>query len=139
LTLDHLARFPRGLSGACCNHRLFDDGLRRLRVLFEVLAKSIVYDALDQAFHFARYELTFCLRVEARVWVFDGDDCSEALSHIVSPKWVLELPNEVMGRAIGVEGARKSRSKASEVGAAVPIMHVVRVAVDAFIIGIVPL
>ncbi len=139
LSLHHLARTPGRLAGTRREHRLFDDALAGLWILFEVLAELLVDDALDDAFDLARHQFVFGLGGKRWIRVLHRYDGGEPLTHVLAPERVLEIFEELLARPVLVDNTCQRRPEACQVRTPVTVEHVVGVGKNRLVIGVAPL
>ena len=72
-------------------------------------AELFADDGLDDALHLARDELGLRLRIERRIGMLDRDDRGEAFANVFADEALLDVFEQVLRGAVGVERARERR------------------------------
>ena len=124
LAADRLARLARGLAGAVCHHRLFENGLAHGRIFLKIFRKLRRDDGADERAHGGVAELGLRLALKLRVGQLDRHNGGQSLAHIVAGDLVVGL-DVALFEAVGVEHARERALEALLVHAALGGMDVV--------------
>ncbi len=122
----------RGLDG------LADDLAADGRVLLEVLAQLLV-DELGHLAGDVAVELALGLALELGLRNLDADDGGETFAHVVAGEVLLDVFEELLLLAEGVDGAGEGAAEAGEMGAAVDGVDVVGEAEDVLAVAVVVL
>src|SRR6185436_3960269 len=139
LAASHLARLARGFARTRRVDDLADDRLGFGRVLEQEFGELFGDRRLDDALHFRREQLVLGLRGELGIGQLHRKDCRETFAGVVTRGRDLLLLGRHLFFDVVVERARKRGTEAGEMGAAVLLRDVVRVAEHRFGIRIVPL
>jgi hypothetical protein len=91
-----------------------------------MLAHGVLYDALDVA----RDQLALGLRIEGRIGVLDVQHADQALASIIPRDPHLDLFEQALGLPVGIQGLGQRSAQTGQVGAAVLVVDVIRVAAD---------
>src|SRR5262249_33729269 len=86
LSAGEIARLARRLTGARRGHRLFEDDVRRSRMLLEVAREPLVDERLDRRLDFGVAELRLRLSLELRLAHLDGENRRQAFANVVARK-----------------------------------------------------
>ena len=115
---------------------LGNDGLGRLRVLFEERPEGLAHHLGDVGLHFRVHQLDLGLRLELRVGVLDADDGGQALARIVAGEVGVGFLQQAALAGIIVDHARQGRAHAGQVRAAVHRVDGIGKRIDRLGIGI---
>ncbi len=104
LVADEFTRFARSFASFGGDHALHQDGLRRLRILFEEAAESVADHRRDSTFDFAVAEFDLRLRLELWIRNEHRNDGGQTLTEVVAAGG--EVFEDVVLLAVVVERAR---------------------------------
>ncbi len=109
------------------------------RSFFQVAAKAVVDERLDNSLHFAVAELGLGLSFELRIRKLDADDAYHAFANVVAGKVFLHFLEQVVGDGVVVHRARQGGLESDQMRSAFVRIDVVREGEDLLLIAVVVL